>query len=86
MILRYGNSNNFIEAPLVTVTSVVMSMARNGSEYAYRFFIDGCDMAWCYSQAVGTADTTTVVSYQLAAGLWEISALMNLQNILLVSL
>ena len=86
MILRYGNINNFIEAPLFTVTSLVMSMVRNGNEHANRFFIDGCDMVWCYSQAVGRADTTTVVSYELEAGLWEIRALMNLSNILLVSL
>lgn len=63
-----------------------MTIARNGDEYTYRFFIDSCNMMWCYCKAVGQTDATTIANYQLEAGLWEISALMNLQNLILVSL
>ena len=83
MILRYGNTNDSIEAPLFT--GLVMSLNRNGNSNSYRFFIESCNMAWCYSQAVGVTDTTTVANYPLEAGLWEINALMNVQNLLLVS-
>ena len=84
MILRYGNTNDLIEAPLFT--GLVMSLNRNGNNNTYRFFIESCDMAWCYSQAVGIADTTTVASYPLEAGMWEINSLMNVQSLILVSL
>ena len=83
MILRHGNINDPIEAPLFT--GLVMSLNRNGYTNTYRFFIESCGMAWCYSQAVGVMDTTTVASYPLEAGVWEISALMNVQSLILVS-
>ena len=84
MILRYGNANDTIEAPLFT--GLVMSLNRNGNRNTYRFFIESCNMAWCYSQAVGVTDTSTAASHPLEAGLWELSALMNVENLLLVSL
>ena len=76
-----------MEAPLFAIISpLVMSMARNGDDYNYRFFIDDCGMTWCYSEAVGQTDRNTTVSYQLEAGLWEITTLMDVQNLILVSL
>lgn len=84
LILRYGNIDNFVEPPLFT--TLVMSMTRNGNDNTYRFFIERCDTTWCYSHAVSQTNTTTIASYPLEAGLWEISALMNVQNLVLVSL
>lgn len=87
--MRYGNINNFVEAPLVTTVSspLVMSMTGNGgNNHIYRFFITDCGMTWCYSEAVGQTDTRTSASYQLEAGQWEITATMDVQNLILVSL
>lgn len=86
MILRYANVNDTMEAPLFTTLVMSATITRNNSAYAYRFFIEGCDMVWCYSQAVDIANPTTPANYQLDAGSWEISSTMSVDNLLLVSL
>lgn len=73
-----------MEAPLFTTLSMDVTM--NDNQFTYRFFIESCNTVWCYSQAVGLSDTTTVAAYQLEAGPWRISGLMNIQNLILVSL
>jgi len=83
--LRYVNVNDVIEAPLFTTLEMSTTVARNNNAYSYRFFIEGCDMVWCYSLAVDRTDTNAIASYQLEAGQWEIRATMNVQNLLLVS-
>jgi len=80
LILRYANTSDVVEAPLVT------RLIRSGdsTQLTYRFFIEGCEMLWCYSLAVGLDDINEVVEHELVAGQWDITVTMDVTNLKLV--